>query len=249
MTVTYRDVTLDWLGYATLRIEAPSGTVYLDPGRYGVLDGTWEPDTPGVGHPPAQDYDARDGDLVLVTHDHHYDSDGVRRVASEDATVVAYERVDAANVTDRSVDPVEDLPFETARMSEEDDRLFGDVVVRTVPAYNEADGPNVDEDGDPIHPPGFGVGFLVTIDDVTIFWPGDSDVLDGHAALDVDVFVPSIASSYTMDRHTAAELAGEMQPDLVLPIHYNTFTSLEGDGEAFALDVAKRGVGVALDEE
>jgi L-ascorbate metabolism protein UlaG (beta-lactamase superfamily) len=249
MTVTYRDVTLEWLGYATLRIEAPAGVVYVDPGRYGVLDGTWEPDTPGVGHPPATDYDARDGDLVLITHDHHYDSDGVRRVASEDATVVAYERVDAANITDREVEPVEDLPVETVRIGEEDDRLFGDVVVRTVPAYNEPDGPNVDENGDPIHPPGFGAGFLVTLDDVTVFWPGDSDVLDGHAALDVDVFVPSIAQNYTMDRHTAADLAEAMGPDLVVPIHYNTFTSLEGDSEAFALDVAKQGVGVALDEE
>jgi L-ascorbate metabolism protein UlaG (beta-lactamase superfamily) len=246
MTVSYRDVDLEWLGYATLRIESPAGVVYVDPGRYGVLDGTWEPDTPGVGHPPAQDYDARDGDLVLITHDHHYDSDGVRRVAGEDATVVAYERVDASAI-DRAVESVEDLPFETVRIGEEDDRLFGDVVVRTVPAYNEPDGPNV-ENGEPIHPEGFGVGYLVTLGDVTVFWPGDSDALAGHEALDVDVFVPSIAQNYTMDRHAAADLAEAMDPDLVLPIHYNTFTSLEGDGEAFALDVAKRGVGVALDE-
>jgi len=248
MTVTYRDVSLDWLGYATLRIEASAGTIYLDPGRYGVLDGTWKPETPDIGHPPAQDYDARDGDLVLVTHDHHYDSDGVRRVANEDATVVADEAVDAANITDRSVDPVDALSFETVRIGEEDDRLFGDVVVRTVPAYNDPDGPNLDENGEPYHPEGFGVGYLVTVGDVTVFWPGDADALEGHEALEVDVFVPSIAQSYTMDRHAAAELAGEMRPDLVLPIHYNTFTSLEGDGEAFALDVAKRGVGVALDE-
>jgi L-ascorbate metabolism protein UlaG (beta-lactamase superfamily) len=248
MTVTYRDVSLDWLGYATLRIESPAGVVYVDPGRYGVLDGTWEPDTPGVDHPPAQDYDARDGDLVLITHDHHYDPDGVRRVASEDATVVAYERVDARNI-DRPVDAVEDLPYETVRVGEEDDRLFGDVVVRTVPAYNEADGPNLDEDGEPYHPEGFGVGYLVTLNDVTVFWPGDSDALEGHEALDVDVFAPSIAQNYTMDRHAAADLAADMAPDLVLPIHYNSFTSLEGDSEAFVLDVANRGVGVALDEQ
>lgn len=40
MTVTHADVTFDWLGYATLRIETPEGRVaYLDPGRYGVQIG------------------------------------------------------------------------------------------------------------------------------------------------------------------------------------------------------------------
>jgi L-ascorbate metabolism protein UlaG (beta-lactamase superfamily) len=249
MTVTHGDFTFDWLGYATLRIETPTGTVvYLDPGRYGVLTGDWEPDTPGVGHPQARDYDAQDGDLVFVTHDHHYDSDGVRRVASEDATVVAYEGVSADRI-DRDVERLADLPYETVRVGEEDDRLFGDIVLRTVPAYNHPDGGHVDASGEPIHPEGFGVGVLLTVADTTIFWTGDTDLLDGHAALDVDVFVPSISGTFTMDRHTAADLAADLAPDLTLPMHYNTFGGLEADGEAFALDLASRGVPVALDED
>jgi L-ascorbate metabolism protein UlaG (beta-lactamase superfamily) len=73
-------------------------------------------------------------------------------------------------------------------------------------------------------------------------------VLAGHAELDVSLFCPSIASSYTMNRHEAAELAADLDPDLVLPIHYNTFDALEADSGAFAEDVAKRGVPVVLDE-
>jgi L-ascorbate metabolism protein UlaG (beta-lactamase superfamily) len=51
-----------------------------------------------------------------------------------------------------------------------------------------------------------------------------------------------------MDRHATADLAEALDPDLVLPIHYNTFEALQADSGAFAADVAGRGVPVVLDE-
>ena len=247
MTVRHDGLTVDWLGYATLRIEGDDTVVYFDPGRYGTLSGEWEPDTPGVGHPPAQDYDAQDGDVVCITHIHHYDGDGVQRVASEDATVVAFEGIDVTD-SGRDLTPVEDLPYEVVEVGMEDELVVEDVPIMTVPAYNDPDGKNVSDDGTPIHPEGIGCGFVASVDDTSIFWTGDSDVLDGHEALDVSLFVPSISQSFTMDRHDAADLAEAMDPDLVLPMHYNTFEALEGDSGAFAEDVAKRGVPVVLDE-
>ena len=247
MTVRHDGLTVDWLGYATLRIEGDDTVVSFDPGRYGTLTGEWEPDTPGVGHPPAQDYDAQDSDVVCITHIHHYDSDGVRRVAKEDATVVAYEGIDVTD-SDRDLTPVEDLPYEVVEVGMEDELVVDDVPIITVPAYNDPDGENVTEDGTPIHPEGIGCGFVASVDETSVFWTGDSDALDGHEALDVSLFVPSISQSFTMDRHGAADLAEAMDPDLVLPIHYNTFEALEGNSGAFAEDVAKRGVPVVLDE-
>ncbi|MFC6973765.1 MBL fold metallo-hydrolase [Halomicroarcula sp. GCM10025709] len=247
MTVRHDGLTAEWLGYATLRVEGDDTVVYLDPGRYGVLTGEWEPDTPGVGHPPARDYRPEDGDIVCVTHVHHYDPDGIRRVASEDATVVAFEGINV-HQSDRDLDRLADLPYDVRTVSMEADILVDDVPIWTMPAYNHEDGPNTDADGTPIHPKGIGCGFLLSVDGTRVFWPGDSDVLEGHAELDVSLFVPSIAQSYTMDRHAAADLAEDLDPDLVLPIHYNTFGNLEADSGAFAQDVAKRGVPVVLDE-
>jgi L-ascorbate metabolism protein UlaG (beta-lactamase superfamily) len=231
MTVHFDDCRVDWLGYATVRIEAPDGTVvYLDPGRYGVLD----------------DYDAGDADIVCVSHVHHYDTDGIERVARDDATVLVHEAVHHSE-TDRDVTPVRDLPCDTRRVDAELDELLGDVIVRTTAAYNHADGPHTDADGEPIHPEGFGCGFLLTIDGTTVFWPGDTDVLAGHAELDVDLFLPPIGGTFTMDREAAADLAEAMAPELVLPIHYDTFEAIEVDAEAFAADVAGLGVPVVLD--
>ncbi|QIB74541.1 MBL fold metallo-hydrolase [Halogeometricum borinquense] len=232
MTVSFRNLDVSWLGYATVRIESESGyVVYLDPGRYGVLD----------------DYYARDGDLVCVTHDHHYDSDAIRSVAKEDATVVVFEGVDASNI-DRDVAAVEDLPYEVVRVGEEEHLTAGPVDLWTLAAYNEADGPHTRDDGSLVHPPGFGCGFLLSVDGTKVFWPGDSDVLAGFEQLSVDLFLANIGGSIVMDRHEAADLAAALNPGLVLPIHYNTIDLLSADPEAFAADVAARGVPVVLED-
>jgi L-ascorbate metabolism protein UlaG (beta-lactamase superfamily) len=235
MTVRHDDLTVEWLGYATARLETTDGTVvYTDPGRYGVLDDYW----------------ARDGDLVVVTHDHHYSSDGIRSVATDDATVVIHEAVDAGRI-DRNVEPVEALAedFEVIRVSDEDRLSVGGATVWSVPAYNEPDGPNAADDGSVVHPEGTGCGFLLSIGGTTVFWPGDSDALDGFAELDVSLFLANIGGGgLVSDRHEAADLAERMDPDLVVPIHYDTFDQLAADGPAFAADVASRSIPVALDE-
>lgn len=249
MTVRYDGVELEWLGYATVRIDGGDRTIYLDPGRYGVLSGEWEPDSPEAGdaHPPGKDYRPEDGDLVCVTHRHHYDPDGIDRVASDDATVVAFEGINSRNGR-RDLPRFVDLPYDIVRIDSEADRLIEGVALWTVPAYNDPDGPRTRATGEPYHPEGRGCGFLVSVDGVRVFWPGDTDVLDGHAALDVDILLPPIGGAFTMDRGEAADLAGAMEPDLVVPIHYNTFDALETDSAAFAADLRERRIEVALDE-
>ncbi|WP_255149676.1 MBL fold metallo-hydrolase [Halorarius halobius] len=234
--VKHDGLTVEWLGYATLRVAGDGVTVYCDPGRYGVLDGR-EP---------------RDGDVVCVTHDHHYDPDGIRRVAAPDATVVIFDGVNTHRI-DRDVDRPADLDFTVREVDDEADIAVGEVIVRTVPAYNDPDGPHTGADGEPYHPEGLGCGYHLTVPsewgrNVRVFWPGDTDVLAGHERLDVSLFCPPIGGSFTMDRHEAADLAVAIDPDLVLPIHYDTFDALETDAGAFAADVASRGVPVVLDE-
>ncbi|QAU12596.1 MBL fold metallo-hydrolase [Halorubrum sp. BOL3-1] len=238
MTVRFEELAVEWLGYATARLETDEGpVVYTDPGRYGVLDDYW----------------ARDGDLVVVTHDHHYDADGIRSVASEDATLVIYDAVDPAGI-DRDVGPVDALAsdYEVVRVAEEErvdvETPAGGITAWSVPAHNDPEGPNAGPDGSVAHPPGSGCGFLLSLGGRTVFWPGDADALDGFAELDVSVFLANIGGGgIVADRREAAGLAEAMDPDLVVPIHYDTFEKLEADGEAFAGDVASRSIPVALD--
>jgi len=238
MTVRFEEFTVEWLGYATARLSSDAGPVaYTDPGRYGVLDDYW----------------ARDGDVVVVTHDHHYDPDGIRSVAAADATIVVYDGVDPARI-DRDVEPVDALAadYDVARVGPEDrvdvETPAGAVAVWSVPAHNDPDGPNAAADGSVTHPPGFGCGYLLSLGGRTVFWPGDSDALDGFAELEVSVFLANIGGGGVVsDRVAAADLADAMDPDLVVPIHYDTVDALAADDEAFAGDVASRSIPVALD--
>jgi L-ascorbate metabolism protein UlaG (beta-lactamase superfamily) len=226
----HRSLSLSWLGYATLRLEADGTVVYLDPGRYGVLEG----------------YDRSDGDVVCVTHDHHYDTDAIRAVAADDATLLYFEGIDTHRI-DRDVERPADLPVETRSVDAESDLAVGDVIARTTAAYNDPEGPHTRPNGEPYHPEGRGCGFHVTLAGVSVYWPGDTDVLAGHEHLGVDVFCPPIGGAFTMDRHEAAELAAALDPELVVPVHYDTFDAIETDAEAFAADLRSWGVEVALE--
>ena len=247
MSITVGNLTVEWLGYATIRLAANDTVVYCDPGRYGVLTGEWTPDSTAVGHPPTTDYRPEDADVVCLTHVHHYDPDGIERVATDETTVLAFDGI-AVQESSRDLSRLVELPYNLRRVGQESEGVVADVPFWTVPAYNDPDGPRVKSDGTPFHPPGKGCGFLLSLGDTRVFWPGDTDVLAGHEALDVDVFCPPIGGSFTMDRAEAAALAAEMNPGLVIPVHYNTFESLETDSRAFAADVASAGVPVALDE-
>ncbi|ELY83807.1 MBL fold metallo-hydrolase [Natrinema gari] len=233
MTVRFDAITLEWLGLATVRLEGQTGAVvYTDPGpeRAGVLDGS-EP---------------RDGDLILVSHDHHYDPDSIRRVARDDALVVVHESIDGSEIEGISERP-EDLPFDVERVRADESFVLGPLDLFTTPAYNDPDGPHTNEEGVPYHPEGRGCGFGITIDGVTVFWPGDTDGHDVHDTVSVDCFLPPIDGTVTMDRHAAASLADRIEPDLVVPVRYDTVPETEADVDAFVVDVARRGIPVALD--
>jgi L-ascorbate metabolism protein UlaG (beta-lactamase superfamily) len=248
MTVAFDALSIDWYGYATIRLATPETTVYVDPGRYDVLTGGWTADSEAAAdaHPVGRDRRPEDGDLVCVTHVHHYDPDGIERVASDDAPVLVFEGI-SVHGTDRTDVRPADLDYDVRRVGMEDELVAADVPTWTIPAYNEPNGPHTRADGTPYHPRGRGCGYVFALGGRRICWPGDTDVLDGHAELDVDVFLPPIGGSFTMDRHEAAELAAEMRPQLLVPVHYNTFEALETDDRAFAADVAAAGVPVALD--
>ena len=251
MTVRHDTLTVRWLGYATTRLSGPETTVYTDPGRYGVLTGEWTaPAGVDTHHPSGPPYDASDGDVVLVTHDHHYDPDGIRRVAAPDATLVVYEGVDAERAG-RPPSPESLAASEGCdliRIGNRETTDAGGVTVRSVPAYNDPDGPHAKSDGSVVHPEGFGVGYRFVVDGVSVLWPGDSDALPHHDGLDVSLFLANVSGSVCMDRHEAAALAERLDPDLVCPIHYDTQAFLAADSGAFAADVADRGVPVVLDE-
>ena len=218
MSVAYDGLTFERLGHASVRIETSDGyTLYLDP---------W---SEVLG-----DRDPSDADIVFVTHDDvdHYDPDAIKRVATSETTIVAYEGIDTSDLEGAEA---------VWALSEGEDSTIDGIAVHAVPAYNRADGEHVDDDGNPFHAHHEVIGLLLSIEGTMVYFPSDTDVLTEHEALaaeiDVDVFLPPIGGHYTMDRHEAAAFAERLAPGLVLPVHYGTFEAIETDAEAFKQDV------------
>lgn len=222
MGVEYEELTFERPGHATVTITTGDGdTIYIDP-WVEVLE-----DQP------------READVVLVSHEDydHYDPAAIDRIATDDTTVAAYERIDTS-----------DLSQDVISIPTDGDVTVTDrIQVRSVSAYNRPDGKHVRPNGEPYHPEGEGIGLVSTIDGVTVFFAGDTDVLDEHAAIEADVIIPPIGGVFTMNRHEAVELTKEITPDLVLPVHCNTLTDfphvsdnferIETDAEAFKREV------------
>ena len=220
MSVEYNGLSFERLGHASVRIETGDGTViYIDPWTE-VLD-----DEPG------------DGDVVFVTHDDfdHYDPEGIEAVAGPDATVAVYEAVDTSDLGTE----VTDLPYAG-------ETTVAGIDVRTIPAYNDPEGDHLDDEGNPFHAEREVTGLLLDIEGTSVYFPSDTDFLSDHESVAADVFIPPIGGHYTMDRHEAAEFARSVDPDLVLPVHYDTFEAIETDASAFEAELEEDGIRVEL---
>ncbi len=228
MSTTDGDITIDWLGYATSRITDGERVVHIDPGRYGVLDG----------------YDARDGDLVLVTHDDHYDPDGIDRVAAPDAVVGVFEGIRSDEI-ERDSRPVADLAYDVRRIGIGDSFEVSGVGIEAISAYNTADG-HTRDDGTPYHSEGEGVGYRLDFDGTTVFYPGDSDVVPEYEGLSADVLLAPIDDAFTMSPDAILDLAERIGAELIVPVHYDTFEALEADAETFAANARDRGLQVEV---
>lgn len=220
MAVEHSGLSFERLGHASVRIETGDDlVVYIDP---------WSEVVDGEPH---------DGDVVFSTHDDmdHYDPAAIRAVAATDSTVAAYDAIDTADL-DRTV----------TRLPAEETLTVDGIEVRTVPAHNRADGDHVDDDGDPFHAPGEVIGLVLTLDGTTVYFPSDTDFLADHEELTAEVFLPPIGGHFTMDRHEAARFATHLDPDLVLPVHYDTFEAVRTDAGAFEREVEAAGIDVVL---
>lgn len=220
MTAEHNSLTFDRLGHASVRIETDDSTViYIDPWSE-VLDSKPE-----------------DGDIVFVTHDDfdHYDPDAIEAVATSDATIAVYDAVDTS-----------DLSFDVVDLPHEGETTVDGITVQTIPAYNDPEGAHVDEDGTPFHAEGEVIGLLLTIDNTTVFFPSDTDFLDHHQSVTTEVFIPPIGGHFTMDRYEAAEFAQSVNPEIVLPVHYDTFEPIETDADSFASELEDADICVEL---
>ena len=150
-------------------------------------------------------------DLILVTHSHpdHCDPSKIKIVRKEGTIIIA--PADCASKIGGNV--------KTLKPGEE--TTVDGVMVKAVDAYNYK---RFRSPGNPFHPKGFGVGYLITVEGKTVYHAGDTDFIPEMRQVGrVDVALLPTGDTYTMDNAEAALAAVAINPRTVIPMHrWNT---------------------------
>ncbi len=74
--------------------------------------------------------------------------------------------------------------------------------------------------GNPFHPKGSGVGYLISVGERTIYHAGDTDLIPEMKQLkNIHLALLPTGGTYTMNDEEAAEAALTINPEVVIPIH------------------------------
>jgi len=190
-------ITIRYLAHASFQIKTEDQNIYIDPStkNTGLKKDAFEP-----------------ADLILVTHGHqdHFDKDLIKKIRKMGSPVIAplnlKKEIKGGIVWDLS-------PGQFMKM------ITSDGTIWATEAYNvKRFRPN----GEPFHPKGFGVGFLLKIGEKRIYHAGDTDLIpEMEKLVDVGVDVALLPSgdTYTMDINEAAEAVLTIKPKIAIPMH------------------------------
>jgi len=153
-------------------------------------------------------------DIILVTHEHgdHLDPQLISTLR-KDATVM-YSSVAAATSVSWA-----------HPMKAGDKKTINNIEVLAVPAYNIV---NLRAPGQPFHPKGAGIGFVITIGDAKIYVAGDTENIPEMKELkNINVAFLPMNLPYTMTPEMVADAAKSFNPKILYPYHFgNTNTDL-----------------------
>lgn len=187
-------VRLTWMGQSGFQIKTAQKIIYIDLVSY-------------------KKYEKKVGelfekaDLVLVTHAHgdHCQPATLEKVRTEATVVIAPPQC------------AKKIKGKVEVLAPGEEKVCNGVTVKAVEAYNVT---RFRTPGNPWHPKGYGVGYLLTIAGKTIYHAGDTDFIPEMRNLGkVDVALLPTGDKYTMDNSEAAQAAITINPKVVLSMH------------------------------
>ncbi len=149
-----------------------------------------------------------DADYVFITHSHydHYSESDIKKIMNANTKFIITSDLESkiSNLGVSKDNTTVVYPNESYEL----DGLKFD----TIPSYNI---------NKTYHKKSYNwVGYNVTIDDISYYVVGDSDVTDEFKSVKCDVIFVPVGGTYTMTDEEAAKAVNEMKPRYAIPIHY-----------------------------
>jgi len=146
-------------------------------------------------------------DLILVTHEHYDHLDAGLISSLRKPSTVMYCNQKAADEI-KWAQP----------LNAGETRSAGGISIESVPAYNIV---NMRSPGQPFHPKGTGLGFILAIGDKKFYIAGDTENTPEMKALkNIDVAFLPMNLPYTMTPEMVSDAALAFRPKILYPYHY-----------------------------
>ncbi len=146
-------------------------------------------------------------DIILATHSHsdHCDPEKIKSVRGDQTVVIA------------PADCTEKIGGTVYSLKAGEEKEVEDIRIRAVEAYNQT---RFRSPGQPFHPKGLGVGYIVTAEGKNIYHAGDTDFISEMKNLgSIDVALLPVGGTYTMENDDGADAAIAINPRVAIPMH------------------------------
>ncbi len=185
------------LAHSSVLLKADGNNIYIDPYRPDELS----EEVKEFYENPVE------ADLLLITHPHHDHCDPTtfQEILTEQAEIVAPASCE------------EKIEENFTNLQPGENSTFDGIEIEATHAYNLK---KKRDSGEPFHPKGEGVGYLITMDGKTIYHPGDTENIPEMKHIEnVDIAFLPIDGTYTMDIDEAVDAAKLIGPEFVIPFH------------------------------
>jgi L-ascorbate metabolism protein UlaG (beta-lactamase superfamily) len=210
--------TITYLGHSCFQIRSAGRTLLIDPFL--------------TGNPQAAAAaDSVEADYILVSHGHgDHVGDTVAIAERTGATVISNHEI-VTWLRQRGVRQTHDMHLGGSHRFD-----FG--TLKLTVAHHGSMLPDGSNGGSP-------AGFLLRTADGTIYHAGDTALfgdmrLIGDAELKVAML--PIGDNYTMGPEDSLRAIALLRPQVVVPMHFNTFSAIAQDGSAWATEVSAQGI-------
>ncbi|MGQ0794747.1 MAG: MBL fold metallo-hydrolase [Nitrosopumilaceae archaeon] len=204
MMFEYHGTKIRWFGHDTFTLEKGI-TICIDPYKLSKTISA---------------------DIVLISHNHfdHLSLDDLEKTTSKKTIIVAANECLPQILNISSKNKVGIAPGE--------EKTINNIKIKAISAYNiNKINPDTKK---PFHPKeDKKVGFIITIQGVSIYHTGDSDLIPEMTDLKPDILLVPVSGTYVMTAKEAANAIEEIKPKIAIPMHYGTIVGSEKDAKEF----------------